>query len=238
MSRYLLAAIVIAIVGMSAMFGSVSANGASPKAKLPDWSGTWSMPDKTFMEMMRVGSVAPFKPEYAVRARAKPNSTSCLPTGMPGIMALPIGYEFLFTPGRVTILTEEGPMIRRIFTDGRSHSANPEPTYAGESIGHWEGETLIIDTIAINPKSEFINRLKTSGKTHVIERISLEDSTHLRVVIEIDDPIALTKPWRYSVTYQKSEIGFVESYYCDNDRDSKGEPDLRPPEARGGEIVK
>jgi hypothetical protein len=230
MNRYLLAVIVIAIVGVGAMFGSVPASGASLKAKLPDWSGTWSMPDKTFMEMMRVGSVAPFKPEYAARARAKPNSTSCLPTGMPGIMTLPIGYEFLFTPGRVTILTEEGPMIRRIFTDGRGHSEDPEPTYAGESIGHWEGATLVIDTIAIKPTSEFLNRLKTSGKTHVIERISLTDPKHLRVDIEIDDPIALTKPWRYSVTYQKSETAFVESYYCDNDRDSKGEPDLRPPE--------
>ncbi|HYM34817.1 MAG TPA: hypothetical protein VET48_05430, partial [Steroidobacteraceae bacterium] len=145
MNRYLLAVIVIAIVGVGAMFGSVSASGASPKAKLPDWSGTWSMPDKTFMEMMRVGSVAPFKPEYAARARAKTNSTLCLPTGMPGIMTLPIGYEFLFTSGRVTILTEEGPMIRRIFTDGRGQSEDPEPTYAGESIGHWEGETLVID---------------------------------------------------------------------------------------------
>lgn len=227
MNRYLL----VVIVGVGAMIGSVSASGASPKAKLPDWSGTWSMPDKVFMEMMRVGSVAPFKPEYAARARAKPNSTSCLPTGMPGIMTLPIGYEFLFTAGRVTILTEEGPMIRRIFTDGRGHSEDPEPTYAGESIGHWEGETLIIDTVAIKPNSEFLNRLKTSGKTHVIERISLQDPTHLRVDIEVDDPIALTKPWRYSVTYQKSETSFVESYYCDNDRDSKGEPDLRPPEA-------
>ena len=88
-------------------------------------------------------------------------------------MTLPLGYEFLFTPGRVTLLTEEGPMIRRIFTDGRTHSADPEPTYAGESIGHWEGQILVVDTIAINPKAEFPNRLKTSGKTRVIERFSL-----------------------------------------------------------------
>lgn len=184
------------------------------------------------MEIMRAGAAAPFKPEYAARARGKANSTSCLPTGMPGIMTLPLGYEFLFTPGRVTILTEEGPMIRRIYTDGRKHSEDPEPTYAGESIGHWEGKTLVIDTIGIKAKAEFLNRLKTSSKTHVTERISLKDKDHLLVDIEIDDPVALTKPWRYSVIYQRSNTGFVESYYCDNDRDSKGEPDLQPPAAQ------
>jgi len=122
-------------------------------------------------------------------------------------------------------------MIRRVYTDGRKHSEDTEPSYAGESIGHWESQTLVIDTTAIAPKSEFPNRLKTSGKTHVIERITLQDATHLRVEIEIGDPIALTKPWRYSVVYQKSDTDFVESYNCDNDRDSRGEPDLRPPVA-------
>ncbi len=198
-------------------------------ASLPDWSGTWAMPDRTFMELMKVGAAAPFKPDYATRARAKPNSTSCLPTGMPGIVTLPLGYEFLFTPGRVTILAEEGPLIRRIYTDGRAHDADPEPTYAGHSIGRWEGNTLVVETIAIKPQSEFLNRLKTSGKTRVIERITLTDPTHMRIDFEIHDPIALTAPWRYGVTYQRSETDFIESYYCDNDRDSQGEPDLRPP---------
>jgi hypothetical protein len=208
-----------------------SAQGASHAAiaKLPDWSGTWAMPDRAFLDLMKVGASAPFKPDYAAKARAKTNSTSCLPTGMPGIMALPIGYEFLFTPGRVTILAEEGPLIRRVYTDGRAHAEDPEPTYAGDSVGHWEGSTLIVDTIAIKPQAEFVNRLKTSGQTRVIERISLTDPTHMRIDSEIHDPIALTGPWRYSVTYQRSDTGFVESYYCDNDRDSRGEPDLQPP---------
>lgn len=198
-------------------------------AQLPDWSGTWAMPDRAFLEMMKIGASAPFKPDYAAKARAKPNSTSCLPTGMPGIMALPIGYEFLFTPGRVTILVEEGPLIRRVYTDGRTHAEDPEPTYAGDSVGHWEGSTLIIETIAITPQAEFVNRLKTSGETRVVERIKLTDPTHMRIDFEIHDPVALTEPWRYSVTYLRSDTGFVESYYCDNDRDSSGEPDLQPP---------
>jgi hypothetical protein len=216
-----------------ALFASRAIVADSPSyaslTKLPNWSGVWAMPDRAFMDVMRAGASAPFKPEYAAQARAKPNSTSCLPTGMPGIMALPLGYEFLFTPGRVTILTEEGPMIRRIYTDGRGHSADPDPTFTGESIGRWEGKTLIVDTIAIKPAAEFINRLKTSGKTRVIERFSLNDPDHMLVETEIVDPVALVKPWRYSVIYQRSKTGFVENYYCENDRDSRGEPDLQPP---------
>jgi hypothetical protein len=223
-------------IGCALTLVAANSLGAGPPtfaslAKLPDWSGTWAMPDRAFMGVMRAGASAPFRPEYAARARARSNSTACLPTGMPGIMALPLGYEFLFTPGRVTILTEEGPMIRRIYTDGRGHSEDPEPSFTGESIGHWEGSTLIVDTIAIKPATEFINRLKTSGKTHVIERFSLKDPDHMLVETEIDDPVALSQAWRYSVTYLRSKTAFVESYYCENDRDSRGEPDLQAPAA-------
>jgi hypothetical protein len=65
----------------------------------------------------------------------------------------------------------------------------------------------------------------------VIERFHLVGRDHLRVDTEIDDSVALTAPWRYSWTYQRSNTGFVESYYCDDDRDANGEPDMTPPPA-------
>lgn len=209
-------------------------------AKLPDWSGTWVQSDRDFQASGKISDAAPYRAEYlrqqseAVADKGKPNAGKCLPTGMPGIMGVPLGFEFLFNPGRVTILTEEGPMIRRVFTDGRPHAEDPVPTYAGDSVGHWEGETLLVDTVAITPKSEFLRRVKTSGHTRVIERFHLVDHDHLRVDTEIDDAIALTAPWRYSWTYTRSPTGFVESYYCDDDRDANGEPDLTPPPAAPG----
>jgi hypothetical protein len=203
-------------------------------SRLPDWSGTWAKPDH-----IRVKGEAPapefsppFKPDYApalnVR-KTKANAEQCLPGGMPGIMGVPLGYEFLFTPGRVTILAEEGPTIRRVYTDGRAHSADPEPTYAGDSIGHWEGDTLVVDTTGIRPKAQFFMGVKTSGQTHVIERIQLVDHDHLQVDTVVEDAVALTMPWHYRWTYVRSTVPFVESYYCDDDRDSNGEPDLQPP---------
>ena len=205
---------------------------------LPNWSGTWAMSDSAFQASGKVADSAPYNPSYLLQqpdAQAdigKPNPSKCLPTGMPGIMGVPLGFEFLFTPGQVTILTEEGPMIRRVFTDGRKHLIDPVPTYAGDSIGHWEGPVLVVDTVAITPKSEFIRRIKTSGQTHVIERISLVDSNHLLVDTLIEDPIALHAPWHYRWTYERSNTAFVESYYCDDDRDAHGEPDMTPPPAK------
>lgn len=202
-------------------------------AKLPDWAGTWAKPDHRPAKGSPESS-PPFRPDYkpVVLAQAqKGNAEMCLPGGMPVIMGVPLGYEFLFTPGRVTILIEEGPSIRRVFTDGRGHSADPDPTYNGESIGHWEGATLVVDTTSIRPKSQIFMGVKTSGQTHVVERIHLIDHDHLAVETLVEDPIALTMPWRYSWTYVRSKVPFLESYYCDDDRDANGEPNLQPPPA-------
>jgi len=199
--------------------------------ELPDWSGTWAMPDQERAQFLTSqAAAAPYLEGYAARAKvSKANPALCLPTGMPGIMAVPLGFEFLFTPGRVTILAEEGPTIRRVFTDGRAHSADPELTYAGESIGHWQGQTLVIDTTAIRAKAEYFRGVKTSGQAHVVERISRVDRDHLLVDTLVVDPAALAKPWHYSFTYIRSATGFIESYYCDDNRDANEEPDLQPP---------
>ena len=228
------------VLGVADSAATPAYKGASYESisKLPDWSGTWVMSDEDFGRLFAPGgaaAIAPYQDSYAPAKGAdahKGNASQCLPTGMPGIMGVPLGYEFLFNPGRVTILGEEGPLIRRIYTDGRGHAADPDPSYAGDSVGQWQDNVLVVDTVAISPKTQFVGgKVKTSGSTHVIERFYLSDRNHLRVDTEVDDPIALTKAWRYSWTYKRSDVHFVESYYCDDDRDSAGEPNLTPPES-------
>src|SRR5580658_4039402 len=80
----------------------------------------------------------------------------------------PSRLNFSLPPGRVTILTEDGPSIRRIYTDGRPHSDDPDVTYTGESIGHWEEDTLVVDTKAISDKAQFMGGVNTSGHAHVV----------------------------------------------------------------------
>jgi hypothetical protein len=220
-------------------------------ATLPDWSGVWAIPFDAFIadasrKMNPNEPSAPqWTPDYAARMQAAINlfmgkdpaiplppfnAESCAPHGMPSVMGYAFAIEFLFTPGRVTILLEQDSTIRRVYTDRRTHDTDPDLSYAGESIGHWEGETLVIHTTAITPKSELLAPLKASGHTEVTERVHLRDKNHLQIDTVVEDPIALKAPWRYSLVYERSDSGFFERVCLDNNRDvNGGEPNLTPP---------
>ena len=220
-------------------------------AKLPDWSGNWITSRESGAEVVKRN----LNPAYPGAPRLTPpyekklhsasgtlepgkdadlvedNALQCLPHGMPLMMAVPsaIGFEFLFTPGRVTILNEEGE-VRRIYTDGRQHDADADATFSGESIGHWEGQTLVVDTVAIKPKAMLmVFVVQGSGKTHVLERIRLTAKNALEVDTTVDDPIVLAAPWHYRLTYERSSSGFIEYVCAENNRESGGKLDLEPP---------
>jgi hypothetical protein len=116
--------------------------------------------------------------------------------------------EILFTPGRVTMLGEsDGNRLRRIYTDGRSHPADPDPSFHGHSIGHWEGDTLVVDTIGIFPQtyiavSEAVG-VPNNGDLHVIERIHLAGANQLDDDMEIIAPRVMTAPWKTTRKYAR-----------------------------------
>ena len=126
----------------------------------------------------------------------------CLPEGMPTwMMIYHNAFEFLFTPGRVTILGDtDGNGQRRIFTDGRKHPADPELTFYGHSIGHWEGTTLVVDTTGVMPEvrlsiSEAAG-VPNNGDMHVVERMHLVNDGEFHDDLEITAPHVLTKTWK------------------------------------------
>lgn len=211
-------------------------------AQLPDWSGAWVIPFSEFnKENGRQRdptdpNAPPFTPRFAGMAADYPvrrhsNAEACLPTGMPNVMRYAFAIEFLFTPGRVTLLLEQDSMIRRVYTDGRVHATDPDSTFTGESIGHWEGETLIVDTTGISARAELRAGVPTSGKAHVIERIRRLDTKHLQIDTVIEDPEALKGPWRHTRVYERSDPTFFERICQDNNRDiNGGEPNLAVPE--------
>src|SRR5262249_21322229 len=92
---------------------------------------------------------APQNPKKgAATKKAEDNETAnCLPPGTPGIMTQPYPYEFLITPGQVTIISEAYTQVRRIYTDGRPLPGDPDPTFYGTSVGHWENDTLVAETV-------------------------------------------------------------------------------------------
>ena len=180
-------------------------------AKLPDWSGVWTY-SITDQERRIKTDPVPWKPAAAAQIRKleaaedagnpKGLFVNCLPEAMPSWMLITHNaLEFLFTPGRVTLLGEsDGNRLRRIYTDGRGHPPDPDPTFHGHSIGHWEGDTLVVDTVGILPQtyiavSEAVG-LPNNGDMHIVERIHLVSKDILHDDLEITAPHVLTRPWK------------------------------------------
>lgn len=161
----------------------------------------------------------------------KENLSKCLPAGVPGVLLHTIQFEFLFTPGRVTMLTENGE-VRRIYTDSSKHLTLAEigRTYEGESIGHWEGNTLVVDTIGFPYGELFQNGgIRGTRNTHYVERISLKDKDHLQIVGTLTDPELFTKPYTVTRIYDRWNNRMPEPQCAQTSHDDGSDIDLTPP---------
>src|SRR5262249_19353698 len=128
-------------------------------------------------------------------------TANCLPPGMPQIMNQPYPMEFLFTPGKITVVIEAYSQIRRIFTDGRNHPDDPDLPSNGHSIGRWNGDTLVVDSVgfvADTPLGQ--NGVRHSDKMQIEERFHMTGPDKMEVITTITDPLALTKPWTSTKT--------------------------------------
>jgi hypothetical protein len=222
-------------------------------SRLPDWSGAWGLDAGSFTQL-REAAAAPvgnpnvplLTPPYEkIRyennianggqgpdGKGVPtNSAQCIPDGMPLIMTAAYAHEYLFTPGKVTIIVENNE-VRRIYTDGRGHPADPELTFEGNSIGHWEGPTLVADTVAIKPKAMLVVGVHITQKVHILERFSRQDAQTMRIETTVMDTDMFIKPYHYVRTYKRSPAGMIEYFCTENNRDSNNEIDLTPPPAQ------
>lgn len=189
----------------------------------PDLSGVW------FAQR----TVDPGKPEplpwaeALVRERGANNGKDspgahCLPRGITNAGAL-FPYKLVQTPTLLVMLFEDDiPSHRQVFLDGRGHPQDPNPMWMGHSIGHWEGDTLVIDTVGFDDRSW----LDTAGhphteKMHVIERLRRPDLGHLEIEFTIDDPAAYAKPWKIVRASELDSGDDIGEYVCtENEKDA------------------
>jgi len=134
------------------------------------------------------------------------NVHNCLPPGMPAMMSAAYGMEIMQDEQKITIFTEHNDAMRRIFLDGRrpSEQVLADPTYAGYSTGRWEGDTLVVDTVALTTKSYIDGSSPHSAKMTVQERIRFVEPGVLENQITVNDPEALVEPWRVVRRYRKA----------------------------------
>jgi len=237
---------VCAVLGMSTACRAQSAGGTDSKAtkiappdyadlsKLPDWRGIWTLDfpkpgdppqEEPSLTPKAAADLKVLEDEEAKNEEPPTESANCVPPGMPQIMFQPYDVEFLFTPGRVTILQEAYMQVRRVFTDGRGHPADLDPTFNGNSIGHWEGDTLVIDTVGLGHTLPLgFNRLNHGPNLHVVERIRQTGSDTMEDRMTLIDPDMLAKPWHTVHTFTRHRDLEQLEYICEeNNRNPIGQ---------------
>jgi len=120
----------------------------------------------------------------------------CLPTGVPKAWQVPAPFEIIPLKNRVLIFYEHDHMVRQIHMDRREHPKDVIPSWMGDSVGWWEGDTLVVDTAGFNELTPVdLWGLPHSDQLHVVERIHRISPTVLQIDMTITDPKAFTKPW-------------------------------------------
>jgi hypothetical protein len=187
-------------------------------------NGIWGNPGPAGGELTVTtadGKPIPYQPAIAtLLARRKTNASAksvendqpesaCVPAGMPRMMDPPVGMPLEIQetprgkdmPAQVTVLFGSFGIFR-IIRLNQKQAADPDPAYFGNSVGHWEGNTLVVDTNGLVDKSTLFGAPR-SEKMHLVERISHVDKDTLQDRITIDDPMTYTRPWTWVITLKR-----------------------------------
>jgi hypothetical protein len=222
-------------------------------SSLPDWNGWWTVAPPVNEEWLR--QLPPLNQRALALWESRLDANSgldplryCRPLSFTGYSGGFEGaLEFLFTPGRVTMTSEDG-RLRRIYTDGRAIPANQEASASGTSVGHWEGQALVVVTTHLDPQNAYptVNQgTMTIGRdARITERITLRDADTLVFDIETIAPEVLRGPDRRTRMYKRTQKSMAQelTFCARNDRsvDADGRqrfdmtppPDLPPPPPR------
>jgi hypothetical protein len=208
---------------------------------VPDLSGNWGYSEKhpagqTFSISDPNGRKAgtpeddvPYKPATLAKLKAErpesgPNATFenstdprlkyCDPVGVPRIYLVPTRFKIMQTPDVVYIMYEYGPFWRPIALN-RGHADDPDPSWWGDSVGKYEGDTLVIDTIGFNDKTwiDHVGR-SHSDELHLVERFRRIDAETLELDLTFEDPKAYTQPWKGRKVFAVAHTSSWDPYSC------------------------
>jgi hypothetical protein len=225
----------------SASAAATEENSWAKLAALPDWSGIWEIDWRNQRGTAGPRPQMKLTPEYQARLDAfraaqkdgenlQGEAANCVPSGMPGIMTQPYPIEFLFQPDKVVMLIETYMQYRHIWTDGRALPEDPDPWFNGHSVGRWEGDTLVVETIGINTGTLLAPGIPHSDQLRITERVRRVAPEWMEIEVTLTDPVVLAEPYVITNTYHRLD-GELREYVClENNRDGadeKGRPTMR-----------
>ncbi len=231
-------------MALAAAFVAGQAQAAKAKWNPRALEGVW-MNDNTLDEQLkRAGLVRntqlkrppappperPLTPEYqkidaeqkAAAAKLAEGAEACKWPGAVTLMTYPYPFEILQNKGRITLIFEADSQVRRIFLDRKEHLPfdDLDPSYNGDSIGHWEGDVLVVDTIGFNEDTK-VRNMPHSDQLHLVERFQQVKPGLMKVQITATDPKAFTKPVVIDVQYSRRPDWRIREYSCnENNRDA------------------
>ncbi len=215
--------------------GKPNMNAPTPKTAdgKPDLSGIWEPNGIKYLINIAADlkpQDVPFKPEAAALYKERVQTfgkddpdARCLPSGMPRKDAITSPYKIIQQPGEIVFLYESRTTFRQVFTDGRPLPVEPQPTWDGYSIGHWDGDTLVVETRGMNGLTWLdSNGHPLSDAMHLTEKFRRPDFGHMEIEITIDDPKNYTKPWTVKENPHLLVDTDLIEYICnENEKDLK-----------------
>jgi hypothetical protein len=209
-------------------------------AATPDFTGVWAVYRGGRGADPKLAPPAPgpllLKPEYAKPYEARraleaeankrgeqlaTKSAQCVPYGVPTMMSVAIyPVEFIQTPQQITIISEAFSEVRRVYMGVPQMPAEDvAPGYYGRSVGRWEGDTLVVDTVGIKPSVPGYRGMPHSNRMRITERIRMVAPDYVHDQITIDDPLVLEKPVTYTLAYKRMPNYEMVEFVCDNNRE-------------------
>jgi len=188
----------------------------------PDLSGVWLPVLTSFLgEPPRLTPWAEAEMKQRKERKELPPQTRCLPMGL-GFQGFFIEFRIMQSPELVAMINGNSDPARQFYLDGRSHPKDPNPSFMGHSIGHWDGDTLVVDTVGFNNRVWLgLGDYPQTETLHVSERYRRPDLGHLEVEITYEDPVAYKKPWTTKQVHSLApkDLEMYEYVCTENNRD-------------------
>ncbi len=230
-------AVTVTVAGTTAAApaAAAAASGPAPAPRAldgkPDLTGVWGYgagpgrgaPPPAPGSLPRTPTLKPGAEKYRVQRGPEDTGlySTCEPPGVPQTFFVPYYVQVIQSPKYVVILHEYLHLFRVIPTDGSAHPPDPDPSWMGHSVGRWEGDTLVVDSVGFNDRTE-INGYRHSEALHVVERFRRPTRDTLEYEAVIEDPNVFAGPWLITRTFPLlPEFNRVDEFFCENNRDYK-----------------
>jgi hypothetical protein len=195
----------------------------------PDLSGVWEPANLRYLTSLDSDGVnVPFRPwsmevfrrNQASEGKADPDANCTFP-GVPRIDSVPGPVKIVEGPGLTIFLYEAFTTFRQIHTDGRALPQDPNPTWMGYSVGKWQGNTFVVDSLGFNDRTWLDNAGHPHSEAlHITERFRRRDYGHMEIEITIDDPKAYLRPWTVKEELRLVPEGEILEFLCtENNKD-------------------